>query len=170
MLTERNVDNSVVARLVALFTAPPNSFTNPFHVYFEDSYHDPLFVTEPPALWLVKKNVRPTKARLPLLILKRGPFGWLPFEVGNREGQLGSYTLLIFGRTDGEASDLASFVKRNLDPLPIYDFDETPKTLLYYAHLNNIASVPMDVGGELGIEGALANQENLFFDFAIKEL
>ena len=106
---------------------------------------------------------------MPLIILRRGAFPAAQFELGNNEGQFCTYALICFGRNDGEVTDIVGFLKKNLEPLPFYDYGTDPKTLRYKVNFEQLVEVPINVGGEVGMEGALQFQEALSFDFHIKE-
>lgn len=112
--TDRNIRKSVMARLRALFKAPPAaSGFAPFGVYSEDdliAVNRGASLPNRPFVFLLDSYVRPKPPALPLVVVDVTVIHQTPYELGNRSGRWTDVTVHNFGRQRGERDDCASLV------------------------------------------------------------
>lgn len=124
-MIDRNLRRSVMARVRALFEAPPSDLI-PYTVYDEDQLRRVNAGTlKPvrPCVFLVDTYIRPTEMQLPLVSVETIRVNKRSFELGNRNGRRTDIRLHVFGRQRGERDDLGSFLADNFGVgVPIYTY------------------------------------------------
>ena len=89
-----------------------------YNVYGEADFRGMLnetFTPTRPYVFLVMSKMEPTdEAHLPFIVVQFGGIEYDPFELGNREGRTGPIWVHVIGETDGEATDIASYIAKKI--------------------------------------------------------
>lgn len=111
MLLDRLIKMSVRAEVERLLTDGTGELAE-YVVHGEDQIRDRSFepTSGSPYCFLVVSRIEPTKTQLPCIVVDLPDIGREPFELGNRFGRQGPAELHVLGRSEGEATDLASYL------------------------------------------------------------
>jgi hypothetical protein len=112
MLLDRLIKMSIRAEVESLLTDGTGELAE-YLVYGEDELRQRNFtppVSGSPYCFLVVSRIEPTKTQLPFIAVDLPDIGREPFELGNRFGRQGQIELHVLGRSEGEATDLASYL------------------------------------------------------------
>ncbi|MBI5305519.1 MAG: hypothetical protein HY868_25545 [Chloroflexi bacterium] len=169
MLDLRNVERSLYEHVKGLLTAPTGGLPVPYNVYGEDAYTNSSFAPVFPYVWMLGFRVRPRKSRLPLIIVDVGNTRHSPFEMGNRNGAMAFAQLNIFANTRGERDDLAAYLLKQVENVPVYDYTPATPTFLWNAELLDKLSQRNSIGEDAGKEGSLTNWMTVAYGFQLKE-
>jgi hypothetical protein len=129
--TDRNITKSLMARLRALFQAPPAaSGFSPFTVYGEDdliAWNNKAPLPARPFVYLLDSYMRPKAPALPMIIVEVPLIRPIPFELGNRNGRTTHVTIHNFGRQRGERDDCVSLINDYIGmTFPVYQYVSGP--------------------------------------------
>jgi len=134
------------------------------------------FTPTEPYCFVVLNRIEPTETQLPFIAVDTLPIEKAELELGNRAGRGGTVMLNILGRTDGESTDLASYLMDGIgDRFPIVNQNDVTY-MGYAAHevmaMCDITRQPrMESPGPLAealiLEGSLFNWVIVSFDYQV---
>ena len=134
------------------------------------------FTPTEPYCFVVLNRIEPTETQLPFIAVDTLPIDKAELELGNRAGRIGTVMLNILGRTDGEATDLASYLMDGIvDRFPIVNQNDVTY-MGYAAHevmaMCDITRQPrMESPGPLAealiLEGSLFNWVIVSFEYQV---
>jgi len=173
MLLDRLVKMSVRAEVERLLADGTGELAA-YNVYGEDELRDSTFVPTPPYCYLVVSRIEPTPTQLPFIAVDLPDIGREPFELGNRSGRQGPIELSVLGQSEGEATDLASYLADSwVNSFVITNYNEyayrgyASGSPMGYVELTNMPRVrgPGELAEALILEGSLYHWQIVSFDY-----
>ena len=94
-------------------------------------------------IYIVDENIEPTSTICPLTVIEVQPIEGQTFELGNRAGRQFTVFFHCFGRTRGEAREIASYFQDNLNQgIAFNDYTSGSAVDYGYGKIERMASKP----------------------------
>src|SRR4030042_6373320 len=173
MLLDRLVKMSVRAEVERLLTDGTGELAA-YNVYGEDDLRNKSFVPTKPYCFVVVSRIEPTPTQLPFIAVDLPNIGRDPFELGNRFGRQGPIELNVLGQSEGEVTDLASYLADGWqNSFTITNYNEyayrgyASGSPMGYAELTSMPRVrgPGELAEALILEGSLSHWQIISFDY-----